>query len=100
MKRFSLLLVLAACSDSFLQPKENEPTNIDNRLILKGNVCTSPPDPTGFPVKVVLVVDQSGSMCISDPPGAQTQGSFCTTALAPIAAGLPPQPARVRALEK
>lgn len=104
MKRFCLFLLMSACSDSYLQPKENEPTNIDNRLTLKGQVCTSPPTPGGFPVKVVLVVDQSGSMCVSDPPGSQQSGSFCADALANIAMNsgvpIPPEPARVRALKK
>jgi hypothetical protein len=96
---FSLLLMLG-CSDLFLQPKKNEPTHIDNRLTLKGQVCTSPPDPTGFPVKVVLVVDQSGSMCVSDPPGSQMSGSFCADALARQPPPIPTEPARVRAIKK
>jgi hypothetical protein len=100
--RLSLLLLAgtSACSDNFLEPKTIDPTNIDDRLSLKGHVCTSLPDPNGFPVKVVLIVDQSGSMCISDPPGSQMMGSFCADALAPIAANLPPEPARVRAMKK
>ena len=40
-------------------------------------MCTNPPDPSGFPVKVVLLVDQSGSMCISDPPGSQGTAGLC-----------------------
>jgi hypothetical protein len=101
--RFSLwvglALASAACSDNFLEPKQEMPSNIDDRLALKGTVCTSMPDPNGFPVKVVLIVDQSGSMCISDPPGSQGAPGFCETALAPIAATLPPEPARVRAMK-
>jgi len=31
---------------------------------------TAPANPAGFPVKVVLVIDESGSMCVSDPPGS------------------------------
>lgn len=104
MRRSFAFLLMCACSDSFLQPKESEPTNIDNRLTLKGEVCTSPPTPGGFPVKVVLVVDQSGSMCVSDPPGSQQMGSFCADALANITMNsgvpIPPEPARVRALKK
>jgi hypothetical protein len=95
-----LLLFCSACSDAFLQPKESEPTNIDNRLTLKGQICTAVPDPTGFPVKVVLVVDQSGSMCISDPPGSQMMGTFCADALAKEPPPIPTEPARVRAMKK
>jgi hypothetical protein len=49
-------------------------------------------------VKVVLVVDQSGSMCISDPPGSQESTGFCE-----MYSTVPPgvtQPARVRAVNK
>src|SRR5262249_21303400 len=63
-------------------------------------VCTSLPDPSGFPVKIVFVVDQSGSMCISDPPGAGVGLAFCNDAA--NAGVIPPgitTPARVRALQ-
>ncbi len=97
-------LLSSACSDNFLQPKENEPTNIDNRLTLKGEVCTSPPNPAQFPVKVVLIIDQSGSMCVSDPPGSQGVMGFCEDALANITMNsgiaIPPEPARVRAVKR
>lgn len=89
-------LLLLACSDPLLQKRTTDDINVDNRLTVAGRVCTSPPDPSGFPVKVVLIVDQSGSMCISDPPGAQESTGFCQ-----MYATIPPgvtQPARVRAV--
>lgn len=91
-------LVLSACSDVFIEPKKAQQTNVDDRLAITGRVCTSPPDPSGFPVKVVLVVDQSGSMCISDPPGSQESSGFCE-----MYATIPPgvtQPGRVRAINR
>ena len=45
-------------------------------LALSGRVCPPVPDPLGFPVKVVAVVQTSGSMCVADPPG-DNGGSFC-----------------------
>ncbi len=93
-----LLVTIASCTDAFLEPPAVTPTNIDDRLTLAGRVCTDPPDPNGFPVKVVFIVDQSGSMCVSDPPGSQPGGTFCADALAKIPPPLPTQPARVRAL--
>ncbi|MEW6432825.1 MAG: VWA domain-containing protein [Myxococcota bacterium] len=90
--------LLASCSDVFIEPKQKDVTNVDDRLTIAGEVCTSPPDPTGFPVKVVLIVDQSGSMCISDPPGSQESSGFCE-----MYATVPPgvtQPGRVRALNR
>lgn len=90
--------LVAACSDVPIEAKKKDVTNVDDRLTISGRVCTAPPDPTGFPVKVVLIVDQSGSMCISDPPGSQESSGFCE-----MYAVIPPgitQPGRVRALNR
>ena len=90
------MLLAMSCSDVFIEPRTKQQTNVDDRLALTGRVCTAPPDPTGFPVKVVLIVDQSGSMCVSDPPGSQESSGFCE-----MYATVPPgvrQPARVRSL--
>jgi hypothetical protein len=89
-----------ACSDVQLEPPSQAAQNTDSQLSLTGTVCTSTPDPSGFPVKVVFIVDQSGSMCISDPPGSQNGQGFCEQTQ--VKAIIPPgvtQPARVRALE-
>ncbi|MFZ5468929.1 MAG: cell-cell cohesion protein MtsD [Myxococcota bacterium] len=95
----ALAAVTAAvgCTDAFIEPVSSEPTNLDDRLTLDGRVCTSPPDRNGFPVKVVVVIDQSGSMCVSDPPGAQLNNGFCQQfgSVTPFN-----QPARVRALNR
>lgn len=99
--RASFLLaavVLSACSDALIEKRQVQDINVDDRLAVSGRVCTAPPDPTGFPVKVVLIVDQSGSMCISDPPGSQESTGFCE-----MYSTVPPgvtQPARVRAVNK
>ncbi len=90
--------VLAACSDANIEKRKVADINVDNRIAIAGRVCTSPPDPTGFPVKVVMIVDQSGSMCISDPPGSQGSPGFCE-----MYGSVPPgvtQPARVRAVNR
>ena len=102
----SASLVLAAvffcaCSDVLVQPIGDQLSNANDRLTLKGRVCTAVPDPNGFPVKVVFIVDQSGSMCVSDPPGSQNGSGFCVRA--DIQAIVPPgvtTPARVRALQQ
>lgn len=90
---------LAACTDTLVEPLTVDQSLQDDRLTLKGHVCTAPSNPAGFPVKVVLVIDQSGSMCVSDPPGSQEGSGFCEQ----VAVALPPgvtKPARVRALER
>jgi hypothetical protein len=87
MKRFQRRMaaassVLAAvlcfsCSNTFLEPLPKDSTNVDDLLTLSGRVCTQVSDPNQFPVKVLFIVDQSGSMCISDPPGSQGSNGLC-----------------------
>src|SRR5260370_31094390 len=99
---FLLAAVLfCACSDALIQPLGNELSNANDRLTLRGRVCTAVPDPTGFPVKVVFIVDESGSMCVSDPPGSQQGSAFCerTDIQAVAAPGVTP-PARGWALQR
>ena len=96
-----MLLLSAGCTDALLQPELEPQRGVDDRLALEGRVCTSRPDPSGFPVKVVILVDQSGSMCVSDPPGSQAASGFCQQAA--VQAIIPPgvtEPARVRALRR
>jgi hypothetical protein len=66
-------------------------------LTLTGRVCTAPPDSRGFPTKVVLLIDQSASMCITDPPGSQAFTGFCEMhGFVPAGVTVP---ARVRAIQ-
>lgn len=93
-----IALAVAGCSDALIEKRQVQDINVDDTIAVEGRVCTSPPDPSGFPVKVVLIVDQSGSMCISDPPGSQLQSGFCQ-----MYSTVPPgvtQPARVRAANR
>lgn len=95
-----LATVWLSCTDTLVEPLTQEQTQLDDRLTLTGRVCTAPANPSGFPVKVVLVIDQSGSMCVSDPPGSQEQTGFCEQVGGIL---LPPgvtEPARVRALKR
>ncbi|NMO19962.1 VWA domain-containing protein [Pyxidicoccus fallax] len=96
-----LALGLLSCTDSMLEPRAQAQSQLDDRLTLQGRVCTRPPNPSGFPVKVVVVIDESGSMCVSDPPGSQLDSGFCQQA--EVQAIIPPgvtEPARVRALKR
>ncbi|NVJ16999.1 cell-cell cohesion protein MtsD [Myxococcus sp. AM010] len=110
MRRFVRTSLLAAgllasglwsCSDAMLESRVDALSNLDDRLTLQGRVCTRPPSPSGFPVKVVVVIDESGSMCVSDPPGAQLDSGFCQRReiLDIIPEGVT-EPARVRALKR
>lgn len=96
-----LAAVGVGCTDTLVEPLVQQQSQLDDRLTLKGRVCTDAPNPDGFPVKVVLVVDESGSMCVSDPPGSQEATGFCEQA--DVVKIIPPgvtEPARVRALRK
>jgi hypothetical protein len=94
------LLALSGCTDTLVESLAQEQSNIDDRLTLKGRVCSSTPDPSGFPVKVVIVIDQSGSMCVSDPPGSQEGTGFCQRPEILALGQGTDEPARVRALRR
>lgn len=96
----AVVLASVGCTNAFIEPKPVDSQNLDDRLTLKGRVCSSPPDPNGFPVKVVLIVDQSGSMCVSDPPGSQEVGGFCQQIASRVVPPGVTEPARVRALKR
>src|SRR2546430_13838945 len=66
-----------SCADAVLDPKPTTLDGVDDRLTITGTVCTDPPDVASFPVKILFLVDKSGSMCITDPPGSQASNTFC-----------------------
>ena len=71
------VLLFGSCSDAALESLASQATNLDDRLTVRGQICTAVPDPNEFPVRVVVVIDQSGSMCVSDPPGSQGAPGIC-----------------------
>jgi len=115
LRRQALLALLAAttCTNAYVQPITGGYTTVDDHLQIHTTICTAPPDPRDFPVKVLFIVDQSGSMCVSDPPGSQSPpvGSLCeqycqipailnNPSVAPGCATNNAQPARVVALHQ
>ncbi len=76
---FSLLLwpaffaAASACTDTSLErlPPPPPPTP-DNKMTLKGDVCTLSPEDLVFPLRVVFLVDCSESMEVNDPPDPTT----------------------------
>lgn len=69
MRRLVLLAVTtAACTSAPLQPVQQEgPAALDDKLTVRGSVCTKPPADERFPVKIMFVIDTSDSMHITDP---------------------------------
>jgi hypothetical protein len=64
---WALALVLG-CTDSGLQPTEpEEKETFDNLLTIRGEHCVQPDARVEFPVKVLLIVDQSASLQCTDP---------------------------------
>jgi hypothetical protein len=68
--RLLLLSLLAvACTRADLQAIDDIQVNIvDNLLEISGQVCTDPPVESDFPVKVLFIIDGSGSMQFVDNP--------------------------------
>jgi uncharacterized protein YegL len=65
------LAAVAACSDAGIQPIDDHVENVvDDLLQMSGSVCTSDPSEAVFPVKILLIVDTSGSMQFTDPSSA------------------------------
>ncbi len=60
---------VVGCTDAGLLPVVDEPVlgAADDRLTLVGEVCTAASEDVVFPVKVLFVIDTSGSMQQTDP---------------------------------
>lgn len=90
-------LTLVGCGPRITTIGENVDAGPPATATLTGQACTQVPDPSGFPVKLVVLLDQSGSNCITDPPGSLQSPGLCEMVAVPP--GIT-QPARVRALNK
>lgn len=90
-----LIAAVASCADAVLDPQAKAIDSVDDRLTLTGTVCTEAPATSDFPVKILFLVDKSGSMCITDPPGSQAQNGFCSAHRPPGVT----EPGRVRAIK-
>ncbi len=62
-------MCLQSCTDAGLQPMPEEITYYDDKLEISGEFCTSPADEVSFPVKLLIVMDQSASLQCTDPSG-------------------------------
>ena len=59
----------SACTRAELQPVDDIRTGfVDNLLEIEGELCTDPPLATDFPVKILFIIDGSGSMQFVDNP--------------------------------
>jgi len=65
----SILSVAPGCTDAGLQTEPEPIRYVDDQLALSGRFCTSPADEVVFPVKLLIVVDQSASLQCTDAGG-------------------------------
>jgi len=71
MRRLAMVAVLAACSNAGLQPIGAGVETLDNALAVEGRFCVSEPDEVVFPIKLLIVIDQSASLQCTDPGNAR-----------------------------
>ena len=68
-RAFILAATLAVgCTDAQLDRAPAAVQPRDDKFSVSGQFCTGLPDPSEFPVRILFIVDISGSMAISDPP--------------------------------
>jgi hypothetical protein len=81
------LLVVAACTDSYLfDPRRDEEVPVDRAVSFEGRFCTVGSNEVVRPIKLVVAMDASQSMRVSDPDGTRA------TALVDLIDNLPRDP--------
>ena len=61
------VLFMFSCTDAALQFKATQIEQYDDLLTVTGSFCTSPSDELTYPVKILVVMDQSASLQCTDP---------------------------------
>lgn len=66
VRRFAWLLFIwpLSCTDAGLEPNHKY---MDNAVSIRGQYCGLKPDKGSFPIRVLLAIDSSNGMAISDP---------------------------------
>jgi len=73
----AVALFTLSCSEAGIQPiDESKDKLVDDLLTIQGEVCTASPDDVTFPVKIMIIVDASGSMQFTDPSAKTTTTSY------------------------
>jgi hypothetical protein len=92
------LLLAAACTDTQLGvPAPPALQALDNRLEIDGTYCTEPAGAAVFPVKIILLIDLSGSMCYTDPASGTCTTDLCDNG--PNSPSNPNPPRRMQAVQ-
>ncbi|MFZ5441570.1 MAG: VWA domain-containing protein [Myxococcota bacterium] len=74
---FLVSAVLAACTNVYIydERRENELPR-DRNLVLEGQFCTPSPNQTVRPIKILIAMDASQSMNVTDPNGTRAQAAL------------------------
>ncbi len=80
------VLLLSTCTNAGLHFFGDTVSYVDDQLAVSGGFCSSTPDEVVFPVKMLIVMDQSASLQCTDP------GNIRLEALAAAGAALDPLP--------
>jgi hypothetical protein len=67
------LAASASCAQTPLEKVPPPVITVDDQLALQGEVCSSAPLDAVFPVKILLLMDVSGSMVVTDPAKVRVQ---------------------------
>ncbi len=74
----ALLAGVVSCTDATLGLPPPAPVPAANNLLaLTGSLCTEPASEVAFPVKILFLIDLSGSMCYSDPASGMCTAARC-----------------------
>ena len=65
-------IAMVGCTDAHLRGIPIDPTIRDDKLEISGTFCTEDPSTLLFPVRVLIMVDASESMRVTDPPDPDT----------------------------
>lgn len=69
-----VLGLLAACSDTYLYDERRErEIPVDRSVSLQGEFCTPPSDQVLRPIKIMVAMDASQSMAVTDPNGSRAR---------------------------
>ena len=73
----AVALFVLSCSEAGIQPIDDSKNKlVDDLLTVSGTVCTDAPDDVTFPVKIMVIVDGSGSMQFTDPSANNTTTTY------------------------
>jgi len=73
----AVALFVLSCSEAGIQPIDDSKDKlVDDLLTVRGEVCTNSPDDVTFPVKIMIIVDASGSMQFTDPSAKTTTTTY------------------------